>query len=77
MKNPGAPGFSLNVRRGDQVDFLAGALFAGAFLTAGRVAGRVVGRAAGRAAVFTGDVVFLTAAFDFGECGRTLPWLPR
>lgn len=44
--------------------------FGAAFLTAAFLAGaRVTGLAA------LGAVVF-TAAFDFGECGRVLPWLP-
>lgn len=47
--------------------FLAGAFFAGAFLAGAFFAGACV---AGLAADF------FTAAFEIGECGRTLPWLP-
>lgn len=44
-------------------DFLGAAFLAGAFL-AGARAGAL-------------DAVPFTADFDFGECGRALPWLPR
>src|SRR5690348_15718547 len=43
--------------------FLGAAFLAGAFLAGARVG--------------TLAAVFLTADFDFGECGRVLPWLPR
>ena len=53
------------MRAADQLaDFFAAVFLGTAFLTAGRAAG--FGAAAG----------FFTTAFDFGECGRVLPWLP-
>ena len=46
-------------------DFFGAAFFAATFLAGARVAGL--------AALAT---VPFTAAFDFTECGRALPWLP-
>lgn len=57
-----------NRLRNAYADFLGAAFFAGAFFTAGRAAG-LAGAAFGVAVDFTAD-------FDFGVCGRVLPWLP-
>lgn len=50
-----------------QADFFGAAFFTAVFFAAGR--------AAGFAGAAFAEVVF-TAAFDFGVCGRVLPWLP-
>lgn len=55
--------------------FLAGAFLAGAALAAGLAAGFAAGLAALRTAGL-GAADFFTTDLDFGECGRTLPWLP-
>ena len=51
-------------------DFLGAAFFAAVFLAGAFFAG-----ARGAAGLLV--AVPFTAEFDFGECGRTLPWLPR
>lgn len=65
MKKPRKRGFSGTASAADYADFFGAAFFAATFLAGARVAGL----AALAAVVFT-------AAFDFAECGRVLPWLP-
>lgn len=50
-----------------QAGFRGAAFLAGAFFAAGRAV--LVAAALGFAVAFTAEA-------DFGECGRTLPWLP-
>lgn len=55
------------------VVFFAAVFFAAVFFAA---TGLAAGRATVRGAAGLAADLF-TAAFDFGECGRLLPWLPR